>query len=118
MQKRLATCTFAVLLCVGFLLLPARSMAASVTLQWDYEQGGTPAVSFAIYKRVGCDGDVQRFNVPVPTQTFVDTATVVNILYCYTVTAIDVDGNESAASNILMVRCKKARKNQVVCATQ
>ena len=102
---------------VGMLLAlpPVSSKAASVQLIWDYTQGAIPAVGFAVYKHLGCDGETQRFTVPGSVLSFVDTSVVQGLVACYFVTAVGEDGHESAASNIVAVKCTKARRHQVVC---
>ena len=85
---------------VLLLCLASAGHAMSIMLAWDYVQGTDPAVSFAVYRQVGCFGDTSRRLVPLSPQTYTDPGPFLDsLLYCYNVTAVDAAGQESARSN-------------------
>ena len=91
-------------------LLISSGHAATVTLTWDYVQGSDAATSFALYRQESCSGNAQRIEVPISVQTYTDTGPfLTNIMYCYTVTAVDAAGLESAPSNTVMFQMQEER---------
>ena len=91
---------------VMLLLLPTLAHAVGIELLWDYVDGPTPAVSFSLYRDVGCTGGF-LFAASVPRNTLrcVDLGApgqplVAGQRYCYQLTAIGAEGGESDPSNI------------------
>jgi hypothetical protein len=90
------------------LLLPASAWPLSVQLQWDYTHNPlAPAVTFALYRDVGCLGGFTLLaDIPVvseASQTYTDLSVsdVTGTQYCYYVAARDAQGEESDHSNVV-----------------
>ncbi len=70
----------------------------SVTLSWNFSAG---AALYRIYRDGGTDG-LPSLSVAAPASTVIDTGGTIDLEpktgYCYTITAVDVSGNESAQS--------------------
>ena len=81
-----------------FLLLPSLASALSVQVNWDYQAGSTPAAGFRIYRQEGgCDGlgsKIADVNSSSARQ-YLDTTVEYGKSYCWTVVAVDSQGNES-----------------------
>lgn len=88
---------------IMLLFLPAITWAASIVMEWDYtDEPLNPAVSFSMYRDVGCTGDFLFLDsVPRNQLTYADTTVAYGQLYCYYVTATAASGEESGASNTI-----------------
>lgn len=66
---------------------------ALVTLSWTVpSDGGSPIVSYRIYRRGTSGGEISLATVPAGTTTYSDTAVTSGTLYYYQVTAVNGDG--------------------------
>jgi hypothetical protein len=106
MLKRLIAAT-------DFLLLATIAHAANnVKLEWDYLQGPAIAGKFRVYQQLGCTGtyawlaDVTAIPTSTAMQTFNYTTPSLtgNATYCWQVTAVGTDGQESTASEPVSFR--------------
>jgi len=84
----------ALILAIVLLLLPAIAGARSVTVEWGYDTPATDLAGFVFYK----DGvKVKEFSDPI-ARTFTGELDLSDAKACYTLTAIDVGGNETPHS--------------------
>lgn len=89
---------------ISSMLLFATVHAASVPLIWDYvDNPENPALSFSMYRDVGCSNNsLFLASIPRNTPVYTDNTALAGQVYCYTVTAVGVNGEESSTSNVLM----------------
>lgn len=93
---------------------PQRPPAGDIHLTWDNpltNTDGTPLTdldTLTVYR--GSNGEALLYyaTVPAPLHTFVD-AQLAAATYCYEVTALNRQGEESAPSNQLCVKLRKRR---------
>ena len=78
-----------------------------VPLAWDYTQDTDPAAQHIVYRQAQCVGAWRVVGAVHPIapgtslQTFTDTGVKARQRYCWQVTAINAQGGESAASNVV-----------------
>lgn len=98
---------------ISSMLLSASVHAASVPLTWDYvDNPENPALSFSMYRDVGCvNGSTFLASIPRNTLVYTDTTASAGYTYCYTVTAVGANGEESSTSNVLMFQVPLPKPN-------